>query len=105
MQISLDVTDKYNNYHSFKKKEKEPEPYKYVTLTTKDDRSASKIKKTVSQLKYLALGAGIIYFGVKRNFKYNKIREAEERAARAAKVKIPEAIKDSSIDVTNFLPI
>ncbi|MBQ9245447.1 hypothetical protein IJ182_04170 [bacterium] len=57
---------------------------------TKDEIQTAKIKKVVSELKYVAIGVGIVYFGVKKAFNDAKIKEAEERLANKLKDKAPE---------------
>lgn len=73
-----------NNTFAFKQNKIVPRTY------TEDEVRIARTKKTVSQLKVIALGVGIIYFAMKRNFKINREKLKAMRIARIEKLAVPK---------------
>ncbi len=60
-----------------------------TTFTDKEIKTA-KVKKVVSECSTIAIAVGILYFAMKRNFKFNKIKNENKKLEEAAKVLLPE---------------
>ncbi len=50
----------------------------------------AKVKKAVSECSTIAVAVGILYFAMKRNFKFNRIKNANKKLEEAANVLLPE---------------
>ena len=82
------ISVKYNNSfksYPFENKDKPKE-------ITKDDIRTAKIKKVVSELSYLAAGACLIYFGVKKSFKNTKLANEAKKLASKRQEKAPQVL-------------
>lgn len=99
MQVSFNpVINNNTSYKSYSYSEKGRE---YIPgPPTKEEIANAKTKKVISELKYVALGVVLLYFGMKRNIKINKIKQLAKKEAERNKitVPIPELMK------TNFSP-
>ncbi|MCD7879011.1 MAG: hypothetical protein LUG16_03650 [Candidatus Gastranaerophilales bacterium] len=100
MQISL---NKSNNYSLSLGKTQNQKDLSENKPLTKEDIWESKTKKIVSQASCLAIGAGIVYFSIKRNFKNERINKHFDMIENALKAKVPKgdakAREISAIDV------
>lgn len=98
MKVELNpINNRYKN--SFRKNDgiKNAENYSY-TSPSKDETAVVKTKKIISELKIIALGVVLLYFGMKRNIKVNNLRKRAEKAKKLADMKKP-----ASIDISSFM--
>ena len=100
MQVKLNTA--LYSPKSFKSNDSYKRPNSNILLT-KDEIATKKIKRSVSELTYIFLGVGILYFGMKRTFKYDKIARLAKKAEELAKVKRPE-VKMPKLKFDNLLP-
>ncbi len=76
------------------------------TKLSKEEIATNKIKKTISELKYIILGVGIIYFAMKKNIKNNGIKAMNKKAEELANLKVLDKILNKEIiDTKKFLSI
>ncbi len=80
----------FGNINLFKNKKAEKVPEQENSPA--DELMIKKSKKIFAYGKWLIIGTGILFFGLKRHFKYEKIRKSAEKAADVAKLKVPEVI-------------
>lgn len=80
----------------------EKEPVK--TYSEKEIKTA-KTKKAVSECATIAVGIGILYFAMKRNFKFNRIKNHEKKMQELAKLKAPAIKLDANSFIDNFLQV
>ncbi len=88
MQVSFNPV-KQNYYNTSFKSVKNEEDY-YYRKPAKDEILTAKTKRAVSECKYIAFAAGIMYFAMKRNFKVEKIKNYERWLSMLARMKVPE---------------
>ncbi len=97
MQVSFNPSIKYSSA-SFKSNNKKLSN----TKLTKEEIATTKIKKSISELKYIVIGIGIIYFAMKRTLKHNRINNIVKAAERKTKMAAPEQMKSLLINKSPF---
>ena len=91
MQVSFNPV--IHNNTSFKAYSYSEKGREYIPgPPTKEEISTAKTKKVISELKYIAFGIVILYFGMKRNLKYNKIKQVIKKEAEKIKTPKPDSI-------------
>ena len=103
MQVSFNPV-KYNNNTSFKAHySSEGQKYRPVS-PTKDEIETARVKKVISELKWIAIGVGILYFAMKRNFKLNKIDQILKQEEKRSKILKPvPQLLNVNIDATKII--
>ena len=104
MQVSFNPVI-YNNNTSFKSYSYTDKGREYIpSPPTKDEITTAKIKKVVSELKYITFGVIALYFAMKRNFKYSKLDQIAKKEAERAKIPVPiPQLMDIKINPSEFV--
>ena len=90
MQVSFNPLIKYsNNFSGLRKSEKNSSAPK---IYTEDELKIAKTKKAISEFGIVAVALGILYFGMKHNFKINHIKAEGRRLREIENIKLPENI-------------
>lgn len=63
----------------------------------KDEITAAKTKKIISELKVIAFGVILLYFAMKRNIKVNNLKKQAEKAKKLAEMEKPKPINVAAI--------
>lgn len=71
---------------------------------TSKEITVAKTKKAVSECVTIALGVGILYFAMKRNFKINKIKNQEKKLKELAGFQPPK-IKINPDNLDEFIKV
>lgn len=96
MRVSLNTN--YNNIKSVNFGENCIDSKIKSQYTDKEIKMA-KVKKVVSECSTVCLGIGILYFAMKRNFKFNRIKNIDKKIQETKKLVLPNLkMKISSID-------
>ena len=97
--LGQNVYGQYNNFKGFQKFKKEnSEPKNNIESEIK----TAKTKKAISECAVVCLALGILYFGMKHNFKVNRIKAEGRRLRELENLKLPEDI-GKKIKENNFL--
>jgi len=110
MQVSFNPV-KYNYNTSFKSYNYTDKGREYIPdPPTKEEIAHAKTKKAISELKIVAIAVFILYFAMKRNLKYNKIKQVFKKNQERAKIVkpipiIPNVGDLSSVKNTNINPM
>lgn len=85
MNVSLNPCYNYNkvSFSSLSEYEKHEQEYRNKEI------KKAKTKKAVSECATVAIGLSILYFAMKRKFKYDKIKQQEDKIKKLANQKSP----------------
>ncbi len=91
MKISFNPSINNCNKKSFCSAKNAEQQQRTVIEPTKDKIQTAKTKKVVSECSCIAIGVCMLYFAMKRTFKYGEIAKHKKKAEEVAKL-IPPAV-------------